>query len=80
MTQSKLGSFYEACLNTAIGFIGSLVISFLVYPMFGHAFTFSQNMGITAIFTVWSIFRGYAVRRWFNQRLHAMAQRMAGGV
>lgn len=79
MKQTKLSSFYEACMNTAIGFVGSIVLSYIVYPMFGHSFTFMQNVGITVIFTIWSIARGYAVRRWFNHRLHQLSMRMAGG-
>ena len=78
MNQSRLGSLIEACINTAIGFVMSMALSLIVYPMMGHAFTFGQNMGITAIFTIASIARGYAVRRWFNIRIHAAAQRMAG--
>lgn len=77
MEQTKLGSLIEACINTAIGFIGSILLSLIVYPLFGHSFTLAQNAGITTIFTVWSIARGYAVRRWFNARIHAAAQRLA---
>lgn len=75
--QSKLGSLIEAIINTAIGFLISMAMSLTVYPMFGHAFTLAQNIGITVIFTVASIVRGYAVRRWFNARIHAAAQRVA---
>lgn len=80
MNQTRIGSLIEACINTAIGFWMSLVLSIIVYPMFGHAFTLAQNVGITAIFTVASILRGYVVRRWFNARIHEAAQRLAGGV
>lgn len=77
MNQTRLGSLIEACINTAIGFFGSILLSHIVYPLFGHSFTFAQNVGITVVFTVWSIVRGYAVRRWFNARIHAAAQRLA---
>jgi hypothetical protein len=30
------------------------------------------------IFTVISVVRSYVIRRWFNARLHAAAQRLAG--
>lgn len=79
MNQSRLGSLIEAVMNTAIGFGISLVLAVLVYPLFGHAFTLTQNLGITCIFTVASIVRGYAVRRWFNARLQHVAQRLAKG-
>lgn len=72
MSQSRLHSFIEAWTGTAIGFIVSMALCFVVYPMFGHAFTFAQNFWITAIFTVASIIRSYVVRRVFN-RLHRRA-------
>jgi Na+/H+ antiporter NhaA len=80
MTQTRFSSFLEACFNTAIGFVMSMLLSIVVYPMFGHSFTLTQNVGITLIFTVASILRGYVVRRWFNARIHEASQRLAGGV
>lgn len=80
MNQTRLGSFIEACINTAIGFVVSMALSMVVYHMFGHSFTLAQNFGITVIFTVASVSRGYAVRRWFNARIHRAAVRLAGGV
>ena len=79
MNQTRIGSLIEACFNTAIGFVMSICLSLIVYPMFGHSFTLAQNIGITVIFTVASILRGYVVRRWFNARIHEAAQRLAGG-
>lgn len=66
-------------MNTAIGFVVTLGLAPIVYPLFGHGFTMSQNLGITAIFTVVSILRGYVVRRWFNAKIRRAAQRMSGG-
>lgn len=80
MNQTRLGSFIEASINTAIGFVMSIALSMVVYPMFGHAFTLAQNFWITIIFTIASIGRSYAVRRWANRRIHAAAQRMAATV
>jgi hypothetical protein len=77
LQQTKLGSLIEACINTLIGFFGSMLLSMVVYPAFGHSFTLAQNAGITVVFTIWSIVRGYAVRRWFNARIQAAAKRMA---
>lgn len=80
MEQTKLGSLIEAAIGTAIGFLITLAMSPIVYPMFGHAFTLQQNLGITAVFTVVSVLRGYIIRRWFNQRIKQAAQRMAATV
>lgn len=77
MSQTKLSSFIEACTHTAIGFIFSILLSLIVYPIFGHSFTLMQNIGITTIFTVASIGRGYFVRRWFNARIHKTAMQLA---
>lgn len=66
MSQSRLHSFIEAWASTVIGFIMSMVLSAVVFPAFGHAFTLMQNFWITLIFTVASIIRTYMIRRWFN--------------
>ena len=66
MNQSRLSSLAETCLSIAIGFCVSLVITALVLPAYGHPVTWSENIQITAIFTVASIVRGYYVRRAFN--------------
>jgi len=75
--QSKLGSLIETLINTAVGFVISMALSMLVYPMFGAKFSLSQNFWITVIFTIASIARGYAVRRWFNERIRRTARRVA---
>lgn len=80
MNQSKLSSLVETIINTAIGFVTSIVLSLIVYPMFGHNFTLTQNAGITAIFTAASIARGYVVRRWFNGQLHQVSFKIADAI
>ena len=67
MTQSRTHSMIETCAGVSIGFAVSVALSLVVYPLFGHAFTLSENIGITIIFTVASIVRGYLVRRAFNR-------------
>ena len=67
MTQSRRHSAIETITGVAIGFIVSVLAAMIVYPMFGHSFTLSQNIGITVVFTVLSIARGYCVRRVFNR-------------
>jgi membrane protease YdiL (CAAX protease family) len=67
MTQTRKQSAIETVAGVAIGFVVSLVASVLVFPLFGHAFTLGQNVGITIIFTVLSVARGYVVRRLFNR-------------
>lgn len=66
MSQSRRHSLIETIAGTAFGFVLSVLASMVIYPLFGHAFSLSQNIGITIIFTVLSIARGYVVRRLFN--------------
>lgn len=77
MSQSKLGSIVEALTHTAIGFVISILLSIVIYPMFGHTFTLMENIGITAIFTAASIIRGYVIRRFFNAHIHNAAMKLA---
>mgnify|MGYP003509692367 FL=1 len=80
MTQTRLQSLIEALVNVALGMVISVLLSLVVYPAFGHAFTLAQNIGITVIFTVASILRSYVVRRWFNAVLHrAVVRETTGG-
>lgn len=76
--QSKLESFVETCINTAIGFVVALLSQLLVFPMVGIDVPFSTNLEVGAWFTVISVARGYVIRRWFNDRLKRMAHSIAG--
>lgn len=77
MNQTRKESLIESLINTVIGFLITLGLAPIIYPWFGHEFTFSQNLGITAIFTVTSIIRGYGVRRWFNSRIKQISSVIA---
>jgi len=66
MSQRRRHSLLEVVSNTAVGFIGSYILGLLVLPLFGFAVTHASNFIIVSIFTIWSIFRGYAMRRIFN--------------
>jgi len=65
--QTKILSLVEVVTNVSIGFVGSCLLwVFLVAPMVGVEGTVTQSFLITSIFTVWSVLRGYCVRRIFN--------------
>ena len=70
MRQSKRHSMIEAVANTGSGYLLSLIVSLFLYPLFGFPVTFLQANIITAIFTVLSIGRNYAVRMVFNWHHH----------
>ena len=77
MRQTKLGSFYEACINVAIGFGINFIANLIILPFFGFNITLMDNLYIGLLYTVVSVVRSYVVRRWFDRKIHEAAQRMA---
>lgn len=77
MQQSRLSSGIESLLNIAIGYVVAFLSQLAIFPHFGIHVPLSANLWIGAWFTVISLVRSYAIRRWFNARLHAAAQAMA---
>jgi len=65
--QTRLESFIEQLLNIGSGFLISLLVwEFVVKPVWDLQTSFSENLHITALFTVVSIARSYTWRRFFN--------------
>ena len=77
MRQSKLGSLYEACINVAIGFGINYVANLLILPLFGFHISLLGNLYLGLIYTVISVARSYVIRRWFDEKIHKAALRMA---
>ena len=65
--QKKRHSLIEAIINTLAGFIVSLLIQLVIYPLMDIPVRFEQNLIITSVFTLASILRGYVIRRIFNR-------------
>ena len=63
--QKRKTSLLEAITNTAAGFIISLLIQLIIYPVMKIDVAIQQNLIITCVFTVASIARGYCIRRLF---------------
>ena len=81
MTQTKLGSFIEAWINVLIGFGINFVANMAILPQFGFtSLTWQTNVYIGLLYTIISVARSYVIRRWFNARLHAAAQRIAESI
>jgi hypothetical protein len=78
MIQTRLGSLIEACINVLIGFVINMGANFLILPLIGFHISMAQNLFIGVLYTLISVARSYAVRRWFNARIHIAAQRLAG--
>lgn len=75
--QSRLGSAIEAAMNVAIGYFVAVLSQLLIFPWFGIHIPLSDNLLIGGYFTIISLMRSYALRRWFNSRLHSAATRIA---
>jgi hypothetical protein len=69
---------YHAGANLGIGFGINFLANLLILPLIDAHFTLVQNFWMGWIYTSVSILRQYAIRRWFQQRLHAAALRLAG--
>lgn len=81
MKQTKLESFIEAALNTAIGFVISyLTWIVIVVPLYHMELSHTDNLMITLIFTVVSVIRGYVVRRYFNAGMHKTVHKLVARI
>ena len=71
--QSRVESFVEAWINTAIGFWISFAANYFILPLFGFNVSLSQTFWIGLAFTAISVLRSYIIRRWAQvhlRRLH----------
>lgn len=66
MSQSRIGSLIESGTNIAIGYGIALASQLVIFPLYGVHIPLSDNIMIGAWFTVISLARSYAIRRWFN--------------
>jgi hypothetical protein len=70
--QSRKGSFIEACINVLIGFWINFFANLVILPMVGFHITVSQNLYIGLLYTLVSVARSYAIRRWFNRYIYSI--------
>lgn len=64
--QSKKHSLLETFTNIFVGLIISFLIQLLIYPALNIKVSLNQNIVITIVFFLDSFFRGYVIRRIFN--------------
>lgn len=64
--QSKRQSLKETLTNTFTGMAGSFAITMLCLKVFTDPFAIAAST--TILCTVWSILRGYSIRRYFNKQ------------
>ena len=68
MKQTRLMSLVETLTNILVGFAVSLISQLWIFAAYGIHLALSDNLMITVWFTVVSIARSYALRRYFNSR------------
>lgn len=66
--QDKKTSLFESVVNVAVGYGVSLASQLIIFPIFNIHITLSENIQIGIWFTVISIIRSFAIRRYFNWR------------
>lgn len=66
MSQSKAQSLKETMSNTGIGMVGSWIITMVTFH-FIKDLTIASTVATIGC-TIWSIGRGYCVRRYFNRK------------
>lgn len=67
--QSKSQSLVETCSNVGIGFVVSYLLWLFLLPLlFDIETSAGQGLGVTLVYTVASILRGFLVRRFFVWR------------
>lgn len=67
MSQTKKQSIQEILSSTTIGMVGSWLITMGCLAVFTTPMAIATSTTLAC--TVWSIVRGYAVRRYFNMKL-----------
>lgn len=67
MAQSKRRSWSEAWINIGIGYGINFLANLIVFRSFGYQVSLKDTFLIGLIFTLISVVRQYAIRRWFNR-------------
>ena len=64
--QTRLMSLVETMTNVAAGLVISFLSQIVVFKIYDVHLSTQQNVEITLYFTIISILRSYALRRFFN--------------
>ena len=66
--QTRVMSLVESAANIVVGYGVAVITQLMVFPLFGLAASLADNLVIGLIFTIVSLARSYALRRFFNAR------------
>ena len=86
MQQTRLISAVEALTNIAIGMGVALASQYVIFPIVGiygpgtRDVSFVAHLQITAWFTLISFLRSYAIRRYFETHLKAIARKVVAAI
>lgn len=64
--QSRKQSAIEALANVAIGYLVSVAANLVVLPAYGYPVSTRDGFAIGLVFTMISLVRSFALRRFFN--------------
>ena len=66
--QTKTHSIIESCTNVAIGYVVAVASQVIIFPVFDVSVSMGEHCLIGLYFTVVSLLRSYALRRWFTNK------------
>lgn len=64
--QTRLMSLVETMTNVVAGLVISFLSQIVIFKVYNVSLSTQQNVEITLYFTIISILRNYALRRFFN--------------
>jgi hypothetical protein len=64
--QKRLHSLMESMVNVVVGMLINFTAQLIIYPLMGINVSLNTNIVIMLLFTIVSVARSYAIRRWFN--------------
>ncbi len=64
--QTRLMSLVETMTNITVGLVISFLSQIVIFKIYNVSLSTQQNVEITLYFTIISILRSYALRRFFN--------------
>jgi hypothetical protein len=70
--QTKTHSLIESVTNVVVGYLVAVFSQIAIFPFFDIDIPIRDNFLIGLWFTVVSIGRSYALRRWFTRRTEAL--------
>tara|TARA_R110002153_G_scaffold55774_5_gene154580 strand:+ start:599 stop:808 length:210 start_codon:yes stop_codon:yes gene_type:complete len=66
MRQTKNMSLLEAVTDVGIGIVGAMYLTHYVMPIWGYQANIGSDFLIVGMFSVWSFFRKFIIRRVFD--------------